>query len=372
MVKDAEFYDEARAQSVMKTRIVEKYFVVWAKIITAALQRRGQTALAYIDLFCGPGRYKDGTESTPLKVLKRAVEIPALRDGLVTLFNDVDPKHTAALAEAIEHLPGIDMLKHPPRIYTNEIGLDVAREFSQKALVPTFCFIDPFGYKGVSLDLIAALVKDWGSDAVIFFNYNRINAAISNDAIREHVDLLFGRERVEKMRAALDGLSPEEREGMILEQFSEALAERGIEFVLPFQFAPDGNKTSHYLIFVTKAFKGYEIMKDVMAGVSPGEDGVPTFRYAEVTEKNPLLFRLSIPIGALRAMLEEDFAGRELTMREIYEQHSVGTPFIAKNYKEALLTLESEGRIETVSKPGRRRGTFADDVVACFPPKGEE
>ena len=29
-------------------------------------------------------------------------------------------------------------------------------------------------------------------------------------------------------------------------------------------------------------------------------------------------------------------------MKQIYEQHSVDTPFIRRNYKDALLALESE------------------------------
>jgi len=56
------FFDERDDQSEVKARIVSKYFYVWAKIIVP--HARSQR-IAYIDLFAGPGRYKDGSASTP-------------------------------------------------------------------------------------------------------------------------------------------------------------------------------------------------------------------------------------------------------------------------------------------------------------------
>jgi hypothetical protein len=76
-------------------RIVSKYFYVWAKIIVPHARSK---RIAYIDLFAGPGRYKDGSASTPIMVLERAIAEPSLRDSLVTMFNDEDPelRRTAA------------------------------------------------------------------------------------------------------------------------------------------------------------------------------------------------------------------------------------------------------------------------------------
>ena len=43
-------------------------------------------------------------------------------------------------------------------------------------------------------------------------------------------------------------------------------------------------------------------------------------------------------------------------------------PFVEKNYKDALNMLDVTKKI-TTSKPNRRKGTFADDIVVTFPPK---
>ena len=53
-------------------------------------------------------------------------------------------------------------------------------------------------------------------------------------------------------------------------------------------------------------------------------------------------------------------------MKNIYEKHSVDTPYIKKNYKDALILLEQQGKIKA-DPAVRRKGTFADHVLAKFP-----
>ena len=54
--------------SLKKHRIVSKYFGGWANIVLPQTKAR-EGKLKYIDLFCGPGQYRDGTRSTPLLIL---------------------------------------------------------------------------------------------------------------------------------------------------------------------------------------------------------------------------------------------------------------------------------------------------------------
>ncbi len=199
------FFEEREDQSEVKARIVSKYFSVWARIIVprARAQRVG-----YIDLFAGPGRYKDGSASTPLMVLALAIADPNLRSTLVTIFNDEDPAHTRNLAEEIAKLPGIETLKYQPVIRAGDVGGSIGKSLQTIGLVPTFSFIDPFGYKGLSLGLVQGVIKDWGCDCVFFFNYNRINAGISNETVDEHMDALFGARRAGQLRTALRGRTP--------------------------------------------------------------------------------------------------------------------------------------------------------------------
>src|SRR6185369_5471306 len=102
--------------------------------------------------------------------------------------------------------------------------------FEGLKLVPTFFFVDPWGYKGLSLRLINSVLQNWGCDCVFFFNYNRVNMGLNNEAVREHMDALFGQERANLVRVRLSGLSPEEREMLIVEELSQALKQMGARF----------------------------------------------------------------------------------------------------------------------------------------------
>jgi DNA-directed RNA polymerase specialized sigma subunit len=116
--------------------------------------------------------------------------------------------------------------------------------------------------------------------------------------------------------------------------------------------------------------KVFQIMKDIMAKESSDQmQGVPSFEYNPATLKQPLLFELNRPLDELEGMLLDTFAGKTMTMKEIYDQHHVGKPYISKNYKKALSNLESQGKITVHSPVGkkRRQGTFADDLKVTFP-----
>ncbi len=356
------FFDEREDQSEVKARIVSKYFSVWAKIIAP---RARSERIGYIDLFAGPGRYKDGSASTPLMVLEQAIADLQLRDSLVTYFNDEQPEHTKSLANEIKALPGIETLKYQPQVSTGNVGASVAANLQSIRLIPTFSFIDPFGYKGLSLGLVQGAIKDWGSDCVFFFNYNRINAGISNALVDQHIDALFGPERAAKLRGEVSGCTPIQREAIVLENLAQAIKELGGKFVLPFRFRnANGTRSTHHLIFVSKHVLGYEKMKEIMAKESSTHDqGVPSLEYSPADANTPLLFSLQRPLEKLADELSAVYAGKSRTMLQVYNGHHVDTPFIKKNYKDALRALETKGLIST---PKRRAGTFGDDVVATF------
>lgn len=214
-----DFFDESTEQSRIKAAIVAKYFWAWAKIVLKKQPGR----IAYVDLFCGPGRYKDATKSTPLLVLETAVADRDMRKRLVTMFNDSHQENVDSLREEIARLPGIDTLKHYPIADTGTVGEHTIQELSKIKRVPTLLFADPWGYKGLSLELFATFLKHWGCDCVFFFNYNRINPGLANEIVKEHMDALFGEALAEQLRRTLGGLPPREREAAIVEALCKAL-----------------------------------------------------------------------------------------------------------------------------------------------------
>lgn len=368
------FFDETREQSVVKATIVEKYFDAWAGIIVGAQNQHRPGAdnrIGYVDLFAGPGRYKDGAVSTPLRVLQKAIEKPAYAERLLTIFNDRDSENVRTLEEEIRKVPGIEKLKHKPVIWNEEVGDKIAKQFAEKSKIPILAFIDPWGYKGLTLHLVDAFLRDWGCDCIFFFNYSRINAGLSNPSVHEHMCALFGEEKAKALGKELEPLVPAAREATIVNALAQALKGYGHRYVLPFCFKNEnGTRTKHHLILVTKAFKGYEVMKDIMAKASSSqEQGVPSFTYSSAdSSAQQLLFELNRPLDDLRAMLLRDFAGRTLAMRAIYEEHSVDRPYVSKNYKDVLSTMETDGSIKTSGRKSKRG--FADGILVTFPRGG--
>jgi three-Cys-motif partner protein len=369
----SKFFEEQSDQSEVKARIVQKYFFAWAKVIIPVAKKRGGK-IQYIDFYSGPGRYKDGSASTPILILEKAIADPDMSQMLCSVFNDEDGNHTQSLAAEFRKISGIERLKYAPKITTGPIGGDTADILSKINLIPTFTFFDPFGYKGLSQGVIHGVLKDWGCDCVFFFNYNRINAAIDNALVEDHMAALFGAERVKNLRNLLKDMRPHQREALILEELAATLKELGGKYVLPFRFRRDQDKrTSHFLVFVSKHQLGYGIMKGIMASESSlADQGVPSFSYFPADKMTPLLFALSRPLDELEGDLLKKFSGESLSMKETFERHNVDTPYIEKNYKAALRNLEAQGKIQCVPSSSERRKikgevSFADHVVVKFP-----
>lgn len=364
-----DFFDEPREQSQVKSRIVSKYFWAWARVIIPWAKIRSKRIL-YMDLFAGPGVYKDGTPSTPIVVLQKAVDDPDLRKMLVTFFNDKDKESAQQLQKAINAIPRIETLKFEPRVENEDVGDNLVNVLENTKLIPTLLFVDPWGYKGLSLALINSVLQNWGSDCIFFFNYNRINAGLNNPVVQERMSDVFGDSRAAVIREKLMGLQPQERELLIVEEMSQALKDLGATYVLPFTFRNERNtRTQQYLIFASKHPTGYKIMKEIMANESSEQNqGVPSFAYSEASRRWRLLFELYRPLDDLEELLLQEFAGQRLTMSQVYERHNLGRNYIKKNYKQILLQMEANHKIRAVPEAkDRRKGTFGDDVVVIFP-----
>ena len=189
-----EFFNEQSEQSRIKSAIVSKYFDAWSSVIMGAQDRRsGSLMLAYIDLFAGLGRYEDGTPSTPVQILEKAISSDKLRDRLVTFFNDSDGAAVQTLREVIGQIPGVETLRVAPDVRNFEVGQDVADWLNSGGKVPSLFFLDPWGYRGLSLNLVDATTRDWGCDTILFFNYNRVNMGLNNEVVEERMKSHFRR-----------------------------------------------------------------------------------------------------------------------------------------------------------------------------------
>lgn len=346
------FFVAQTSASAVKTKIVVDYFGPWANIMK---NRTRSNKIGYLDFFAGPGAFEDGAESTPVQIMRIIVSDPRLRDITLTMFEDKDPDAIDSLTKRLTALDGFEILKHAAMISSGESLRRAMEEyFAGNTVVPTFMFLDPFGYAGLTRDLMRAVLKDWGCEVAFYFNFNRINPALRNRKVRTHMDKLFGADRVDAARAALAGAQDEAaRETVILDAMRDALYEIGAKHVLQFRFRKPGGTLDHHLVFATKNLDpAQRMMKDIMSAASSSidSDGVGSFEY------DPEQFGALLPLGAqtpmerLKANLLESFRGQTLSVSRIYELHNEGTPFTLKNYQEALRRLAYDDRVVKVER----------------------
>jgi hypothetical protein len=190
----------------------------------------------------------------------------------------------------------------------------------------------------------------------------------------------FGKERAERLRAAIEGKSPDERENLIITELKRALKQLGGAYTTEYFFKDNsGRKTSHFLIFACKHPLGEGIMKDIMAGESSSADhGVASFGFNPLDKETsttraaaPTLFDLTDPIRDLATDLLSNFAGQAIKVKEVFQGHHIGKHYTAKNYKQAIMRLESEGKVQLrPTMDDRKRAgkiTLGDNVIVIFP-----
>lgn len=376
---DNTFFDEQKYQSEVKSVIVFKFFDAWFNVLYN-VKRKRDSRLAYIDLFAGRGYYGDGrAKSTPIMILDRAIQRDDMRENLHTYFNDADPENSRLLGEAVASLPGIERLKNVPKVDDKQVGQDTI-VMLKKIDFPYLLFADPWGYKGLSLDLFRVALKNWGTDCIFFFNINRINMHLNNPVMVKNMNELFGETRAGELGQAISGMESWERQTAVVSAVVDALKGLGGKYVLPYAFkTADGSRTSHHLIYTTKDQRGHDIMKNIMAKASTSSDqGVPSFTCDPTLKNGPplerqgTLFAIPGPLDDLEAAILDRFEGVRLTVREIFGAHNVGTRYTERNYKDVLKRLISAGTVSTIIPAGKKltNGTLPDWCIVQFPNRG--
>lgn len=373
MPDNEHFFADQTEQSAVKAHIVSSYFSAWSGVI-----QKWNTSMAYIDLFCGPGKYGDNNLSAPLLIIQSTLANPKLLNKMNFIFNDCDSSNIAYLKESIGHVDINGVLSQRIQYYSKTVEDGFQNRLQIPKNMPVLSFVDPFGYKGLTLNLISHLITNSGSDCIFFFNYNRINMALSsNTKFDEHLKNLFGDKRTTMLKKQLSNLHPEQREPIVLNALIEALREGKSNYVLPFKFySSEMVRTSHFIIFVTKHPLACKIMKQIMYSNSAKDsDGVATFSFKDSRNFGAEFDQLTIfdcPLQTLKDTLMEKYQHQDISVSAICDSVDCdfSNYFVGKNAKDALKFLETEGKIDVLSgrKQKFRKGqlTMPDKAIIRF------
>ena len=351
-VKD--FYLTPTEASEQKQRIVVKYHAAWAQVLRSKPADARQKDLAYVDLFAGQGAYDDGSPSTPLLILETAARDKYMREHLITIFNEGDPNTFDKLQQNVANSRAAKLLRHYPKVTCAMVEQDILHEIGGVPRCPTLLFADPWGYKGLSLELLGRFLKGFGNDLIFFLNYKRINSAIANSVLEEPIDAVFGKAMADKLRGDLAGLKGVARENVIMAALERSFKDLGARSPVRYRFVSEG-RSSHYLMFVSKHPLGTDIMKSVMAAESErDQEGVAKFEFDPRGDSGQQEMFPASSLDDLATELARKFRGQIFSGFDELYHRSDHPRFGQTEHKRALRILERKGLLSIVSYTSER------------------
>jgi three-Cys-motif partner protein len=321
----------------------------------------------YIDGFAGPGIYENGEPGSPIIALDAALgQTQHIRGEMFFLFiEENQDRHENLKAQiARRQLPAklrVEVVNGRFDDTLNSVLAPLAA--SGKQLIPTFAFIDPFGFSHTPMSVIAAIMKNPRCEVLITFMYEEINRFLAHEDHPATFDSLFGSDA---WRACLQQLQPAARERCIRDAYQSQLTAAGIRYVRAFKMRNRDNRTDYFLFFGTYNITGLAKMKESMWRVDQGGQ----FEFSDATNPDQtLLFSATPEFGRLRRELQVGLAGQTVSVEQVEEFVLDKTAYTASHYKRVLKELEASvppGIVIRSAKAGRKRGTFPRGTTVEF------
>ncbi|KKM13375.1 hypothetical protein LCGC14_1716840, partial [marine sediment metagenome] len=250
----------------VKHEVFSKYIKAWSNILGT------YHSLNIFDCFAGRGRYIDGSEGSPLKILQILINLKKNQgkpENAYCHFIEKNKDNHDNLCDEITNFKtqntNLDWLEI--KTYCDEFSniLDDIIRDNGDSISTGFFFIDPFGFSGISLELIKKILTYERTEVFITFMTRDVNRFLKSPPHQSSIQELFGCENVQEMltQEPYFGLK---REQAILSLYRNQLHEKtGVKYTFPFQVKADKNlQTVYYLIHCTNNPMGCELMKAIM------------------------------------------------------------------------------------------------------------
>jgi three-Cys-motif partner protein len=365
-------------QTRVKHALLSAYVGPWMNILWQHQERSGiEPHLIFVDGFAGPGEYWDShareakVDGSPIIVGKIANElIKGQRKLEIIAFDDdeITVRHLEPLLNGINRTGQAWEVCHVDfvsgtKALMDKLALKLGREY------PTFFFIDPFGYSGFPMRLLADILKHPRTEAFITFMTYDIVRFMNKPEEQTKMFDLFATDAYKRHTAECQ--TPEQRVNFITTLYrQQLLTVANAKYALGFRVNTpmQGERARYFLFHASNNTKALKEMKNAMARVSEREFsfeaiGVGPEEQLDLFVERPEEQIKTMILGYLkmspRSQIEysrlEDWA---------YER----TAGVARHIKAALVELESEGKIEIERKPRQRQNTVTEGALLKFVP----
>lgn len=320
--------------------------------------------IVFVDGFAGPGEYEGGEPGSPiiaLDVLTRHSHLPNMKSCRFK-FLFIEEKQARfemlrATVDSRQHPSNVEVVvrhgtfeKHIGEVFD---GLERVKDFGLMPSRPSFVMVDPFGVKGLPLDLLRRLASFPKTELLVTFIYESMIRFLEQPAFESPLDDLFG---TRKWRDAV-GLAAQDKKKFLSDLYANQLRSIGMEYVRLFEMKDAGNRTEYFLAFGTHHKEGLRVMKDAMWKVDQA-GGMAFSDFTAPSQEQATLFEAQPNYDQLHSLLLGHFAGRaDVPVSEIDDFVLVGTAFRETHGKDVLRAAE-KGRLVGVKRPDGRRMNY--------------
>ena len=184
------------SHTIAKHEILRRYLGAWFPILGKYHDR-----ILYIDGFCGPGRYEGGEDGSPIIALKEAIKQDRLQKNKpVFLFIDEREDRIEQLKNELQHMtiPNNFEIQAISNTFEDQFQNILEQFNGDEKQIPTFAFVDPFGFKDIPFDLVMKLLEKPRTEAFINIMVDFINRFLEHrdDMTKQHIVDLFGTPKV--------------------------------------------------------------------------------------------------------------------------------------------------------------------------------
>jgi len=370
MAADNDFFKTQTPSSRIKASIVSDYFPQYCRIIR---KKHEPETFRYIDLFAGPGIYEDGNVSTPIMLARNIAKDSLLKDKVQFVFNDFYLRDELQSNFESEFPSGT--FRQGVAFLNREVGEDesIYRALERSTMKPdgrgkiwnespALLFFDPFGYRGMRTEPLAKFMKNWGNEIFLFINTKRINPALENEQFEELMRLWFPT-RFDTLKVEIrKQRSVPERLAFIISSLREEFVSLmgGPVHCCAFRFQEEDSKTtSHYILHITKGYRGYDLCKSVYNKYANEDlvlhNGSNTYTFdPKKCEGEMPLFGDSLgAVEALKGLLCEEYKGQKISAFDLFEGHQKTSKYSREHYVAALRKAVREGLVEAEYTDGK-------------------
>jgi three-Cys-motif partner protein len=260
-----------REQTLVKHFVLDAYLERFAHKIGS-----WANAITYVDCFSGPwnaqsATFEDTSFGIAIRQLRRARATYAERGHDIRLrcfFTESSPEAYARLKHFADQIADIEIVTRNLEL---EAAIPEIVQFARAAGTGafTFSFIDPLGWTGFAMDVIAPLLQLSPGEVLVNFMTDFITrfVEIEDEATSAEFRKMFGSD----VRKSVSGLHRDDREDALVAVYMKNLAARGnFPYVASaIVFKPEIESTYFHLVYATRNEAGLEVFKEVERKMQP-------------------------------------------------------------------------------------------------------